>query len=131
MKIFNFGITVMGFIGKIGVLVLLTAPIACRAEPPGSAPTVQSAHAETKADGPLASPEPDWPQWNGPRRDGISTETGLLTTWPDAGPTLVWKIGNLGRGWSSPVIVRDRLFITGDGQIPPTCDRRRGASWRL
>jgi len=56
----------------------------------------------------------DRPQWNGPRRDGISRETGLLTTWPDAGPTLIWKIGNLGRGWSSPIIVRDRLCITGD-----------------
>ena len=30
------------------------------------------------------------------------------------GPKLAWKIGNLGRGWSSPIIVRDRLYITGD-----------------
>ena len=30
------------------------------------------------------------------------------------GPRLLWKIGNLGRGWSSPIIVRDRLYITGD-----------------
>ncbi len=26
----------------------------------------------------------------------------------------VSKIGNLGRGWSSPIVVRDRLYITGD-----------------
>ena len=27
----------------------------------------------------------DWPQWRGPNRDGISTETNLLTSWPDGG----------------------------------------------
>ena len=24
----------------------------------------------------------DWPQWRGPNRDGISSETGLLHEWP-------------------------------------------------
>ena len=114
MRVFSCGIPGLGSIGKMAVLGLLMLPIACRAEPPGDAPAVPSAHAETKADGPVASPEPDWPQWNGPRRDGISNEKGLLPTWPEAGPRLVWKIGNLGRGWSSPIIVRDRLYITGD-----------------
>jgi outer membrane protein assembly factor BamB len=65
-------------------------------------------------DGLIASPEPDWPQWRGPRRDGISAETGLLAEWPAQGPPLVWKMGGLGQGWSSPIIVGDRLYITGD-----------------
>jgi outer membrane protein assembly factor BamB len=65
-------------------------------------------------DGLIASPEPDWPQWRGPRRDGISDEIGLLPGWPAGGPTLLWKIGGLGQGWSSPIIVKDRLYITGD-----------------
>ena len=33
----------------------------------------------------------DWPQWRGKNRDGIATETGLLKTWPPAGPPLAWK----------------------------------------
>ncbi len=66
------------------------------------------------ADGLIASPEDGWPQWRGPRRDGISTETGLLQAWPAEGPRLLWKIGELGRGWSSPIIVNGRLYITGD-----------------
>ena len=70
--------------------------------------------AQADADGPITSPEPDWPQWNGPRRDGISREKGLLAAWPEGGPRLLWKVGNLGRGWSSPIIVRNRLYITGD-----------------
>lgn len=67
-----------------------------------------------EADGPIASPEPDWPQWQGPRRDSISNEKGLLPTWPADGPKLLWKIGALGRGWASPIIVGGRLYITGD-----------------
>jgi len=30
----------------------------------------------------LSSFVDDWPQWRGPRRDGVSTETGLLQRWP-------------------------------------------------
>jgi outer membrane protein assembly factor BamB len=67
-----------------------------------------------ETDGPIASPEPDWPQWQGPRRDSISSEKGLLPTWPAGGPKLAWKVGNLGRGWASPIIVGGRLYITGD-----------------
>ena len=62
----------------------------------------------------IASPEPDWPQFRGPRRDGICDERGLLSSWPDSGPRKLWSAGNLGRGYSSPIIVGDRLFITGD-----------------
>jgi hypothetical protein len=62
----------------------------------------------------IRSPEPGWPQWRGPYRDGISDETGLLQQWPASGPHLLWKIENLGHGWSSPVITRGKIFITGD-----------------
>lgn len=70
--------------------------------------------AASQPDGLIASPEPDWPQWRGPRRDGVSDQRGLLPTWPEGGPKLLWKIGNLGHGWSSPIVVGDRLYITGD-----------------
>jgi outer membrane protein assembly factor BamB len=72
------------------------------------------AGSERMADGLIASPEPDWPQWRGPRRDGISNEKGLLPSWPKEGPKLIWKIDGLGKGWSSPIIVGDRMYITGD-----------------
>ena len=48
----------------------------------------------------LNSANHDWPQWRGPNRDGISKETGLLKTWPAAGPTVVWRV-QLGEGFSS------------------------------
>lgn len=70
--------------------------------------------AQTSTDGPIASPEPGWPQWRGPRRDGVSDEKGLLQSWPQDGPRLLWKIDGLGKGWSSPIIVGERIYITGD-----------------
>ena len=89
---------------------------ACGQQPPTVSITAANLDVAAKAaaDGPIASPEPDWPQWRGPRRDGISDEKGLLPAWPEGGPRLLWKIGQLGHGWSSPIIVRDRLYVTGD-----------------
>jgi outer membrane protein assembly factor BamB len=54
----------------------------------------------------------DWPQWRGPNRDGVSTEIGLLKEWPKGGPKLAWKIKIDGVGYSSPVIVGDKLFVS-------------------
>ncbi len=75
---------------------------------------ISSSAAEPPADGLIASPEPGWPQWRGPRRDGISQEKGLLPDWPDAGPKRLWKVGGLGIGWSSPIVVDGKIYVTGD-----------------
>lgn len=72
------------------------------------------AGAGASTDGLIASPEPGWPQWRGPRRDGISGEKGLLQSWPQGGPRLLWKVDDLGKGWSSPIVVGERIYITGD-----------------
>jgi len=70
--------------------------------------------AGASVDGLIASPEPGWPQWRGPRRDGISDEEGLLPRWPESGPRLLWKVDGLGRGWSSPIVVAGQVYVTGD-----------------
>ena len=62
----------------------------------------------------VASEEPGWPQWRGPRRDGVSDEKGLLSTWPQGGPKLLWKVAGLGQGYCSPIISRGTIYITGD-----------------
>jgi outer membrane protein assembly factor BamB len=53
----------------------------------------------------------DWPQWRGPQRDGISHETGLLGEWPKDGPGMLWKSDAIGRGYSTPAVVGDRLYV--------------------
>ncbi len=56
----------------------------------------------------------DWPQWRGPQRNGISSETGLLTEWPKEGPKLLWKMSDLGQGYSTPSVVGDRIYLLGN-----------------
>lgn len=53
----------------------------------------------------------DWPQWRGPDRNGISRDTGLLQEWPEGGPKLRWKRTDIGTGYSSPVVVGDRVYM--------------------
>jgi hypothetical protein len=55
----------------------------------------------------------DWPQWRGPNRDGISSETGLLAAWPKGGPPLVWRATGLGEGYASLSVARGRLYTQG------------------
>jgi len=56
----------------------------------------------------------DWPQFHGPNRDSICMETGLLTSWPAAGPKLLWKATGLGRGYSTVAIAGGMIFTMGD-----------------
>jgi len=55
----------------------------------------------------------DWPQFRGIDRSGISTESGLLKSWPESGPELLWKYEGLGSGYSSPSIENNRVYVTG------------------
>jgi outer membrane protein assembly factor BamB len=61
-----------------------------------------------------AAAEPEWPQFNGPRRDNLSTETGLLRRWPEGGPPLIWKADGLGHGFSSTTVADGRIYIAGN-----------------
>jgi hypothetical protein len=56
----------------------------------------------------------DWPQWRGPERTGVSKETGLLKEWPKDGPKLLWKVKEIGGGYSTPSIVGDRIYLMSD-----------------
>jgi outer membrane protein assembly factor BamB len=53
----------------------------------------------------------DWPQWRGPKRDGISPETGLLKQWPQGGPKLLWQLNDIGDGYSTPAVVGNRIYL--------------------
>ena len=61
-----------------------------------------------------AVPSAQWPQWQGPTRDNISTDTGLLQKWPEGGPPLLWKATGLGRGYSSVAIAGGHIYTMGD-----------------
>jgi outer membrane protein assembly factor BamB len=52
----------------------------------------------------------DWPQWQGPYRNAVSKERGLLKEWPKEGPALAWKVQRLGGGYSAPSVAAGRIF---------------------
>jgi outer membrane protein assembly factor BamB len=52
----------------------------------------------------------DWPQFRGPNRDNISTETGLLRTWPASGPRVLWKIP-VCEGYAGAAIKDGRIYL--------------------
>jgi outer membrane protein assembly factor BamB len=56
----------------------------------------------------------NWPQWRGPKRDGVSTDVNLLQTWPAGGPPKAWVASGLGAGYSSVSIANGRIFTMGD-----------------
>ena len=63
--------------------------------------------------GAAAGASEDWPQWRGPRRDGVSRETGLLRAWPAEGPPLVFRAGGLGAGYSTVSVAAGRVHTLG------------------
>jgi outer membrane protein assembly factor BamB len=72
-----------------GLLTLLAAPVLL--------------HAGGQAD--------RWPQFRGPGSAGVSTQPGLPQQW-DQKKNVAWEADVPGRGWSSPIVWGDRVFVT-------------------
>lgn len=53
----------------------------------------------------------DWPRFRGPTGQGVSTEKNLPLKW-SATENVAWKIAVPGLGWSSPIVVGGRVFLT-------------------
>lgn len=51
--------------------------------------------------------------WREDDRSGVSSEKGLMKSWPDEGPGLVWSTTELPKGNSSPVFGNNTIYITG------------------
>ncbi len=53
----------------------------------------------------------DWPQWRGPNRDGVWTESGILSSFPSTGLLPKWKVP-VGLGYASPIIANGMLYLS-------------------
>jgi outer membrane protein assembly factor BamB len=51
----------------------------------------------------------DWPQWLGPKRDGIWRETGIVEAMP-AQPTYKWRT-KIGAGYAGPAVANGKVYI--------------------
>jgi outer membrane protein assembly factor BamB len=57
------------------------------------------------------SPAADWPQWMGPTRDGLWTETDTLDKFPEGGPKKLWSVPVAG-GYSGPAVAEGKVYVT-------------------
>jgi outer membrane protein assembly factor BamB len=105
------------------IMILFVLFCACGSEPSrtddssrtgGVAPS--TADGETLSEGgtPDLSDGGYWPRFHGPNGDNLSTETGLLKTWPDEGPPLVWTAEGLGHGFGSVAIADGSIYVSGE-----------------
>jgi outer membrane protein assembly factor BamB len=53
----------------------------------------------------------NWPQFRGPNRDGVWSESGVLESFPADGVKVRWR-KPVGPGWSTPVVADGRVFVT-------------------
>lgn len=53
----------------------------------------------------------DWPQWLGPDRDGTWAETGIVDSFPEGGPEILWR-APAGHGYSSPAVVDGKIYLS-------------------
>lgn len=58
---------------------------------------------------PLVLSAGDWPEFRGPRRDGIVLDTPIAADWMNSPPKLLWK-QRIGPGWGSFCVIGDHLF---------------------
>lgn len=59
----------------------------------------------------LSAGAENWPRFRGPTGQGISTETKLPTKW-DEKTNIKWKVAIPGAGWSSPILLDGRVYLT-------------------
>jgi outer membrane protein assembly factor BamB len=64
----------------------------------------------------------DWPELRGPNRDGVSKETGLISTWKLNGENFLWRVPYGGR--STPVVMGDRVYVQNPVGRGPTLQER-------
>ncbi len=52
----------------------------------------------------------DWPQYLGPYRNAVSSEKGLMRSWPEKGPEVLWTV-SVGIGYGGPVVKDGKVYL--------------------
>lgn len=64
----------------------------------------------------------DWPQWRGPGRDGVWSETGLVQKLPAGQIPIKWRT-EIGSGYSGPTVAKGRVYVQDRVQKPVEMER--------
>jgi outer membrane protein assembly factor BamB len=52
----------------------------------------------------------DWPQYLGPNRNSTSDQKGILRSWPENGPEVLWTV-DVGIGFGGPVVKNGKVYL--------------------
>lgn len=52
----------------------------------------------------------DWPQYLGPNGNSTSPQKGIIKTWPESGPEVLWTV-DIGIGYGGPVVSNGKVFL--------------------
>lgn len=110
----------------VSLLIVLTAGAPCAGRTAGAPATVTTHNRLSEA--------AEWSQFRGPGRSGVAAETGLVRSWPEQGPDILWR-HPIGEGLSGIAVAGERLwtmFAEGDEEFLG-CFRVRdgGELWRI
>jgi len=72
--------------------------------------TVVLTAARVKADAVADESLKYWPQWRGPTWNGVASQADPPVTWSET-ENLRWKTPVEGRGWATPIVWADRIFL--------------------
>ena len=72
----------------------------------------------------------DWPQFRGPGGQGHSTAKDMPLRWSER-ENVAWKVPIEGRGWSSPVVLGEQIWLTTAVETPASAEELRRAIDRI
>lgn len=66
----------------------------------------------------------DWPQWRGPDGQGHAEGTGYPVLWSET-QNVAWKTEIPGRGWSSPIVLGNQIWMTTAIEVPVSPEKEK------
>ena len=76
-----------------------------------------------------ASLADDWPQWRGPRADGVWREGGIVTALPDSALSPRWRVP-ISSGYSGPTVAEGRVYVMDRIAKPVQTERIHCFDWK-
>ena len=117
------GMKVSVFTSSSGAVTRLTVRTESSSSPAATKPKLEKKEPSTsrtsrkrRARSDSASTGSQWSQFRGPNRDNVSSEKGLLKSWPRSGPKLLWTARDLGQGYSTVSLSNGLVYTMGNAR---------------
>ena len=71
----------------------------------------------------------DWPQWRGPNRDGVWSESGIISEFESDEIALKWRVP-ISSGYSGPTVAKGLVYVTDRLVEPEEIERVHCLNWQ-